>query len=819
MTESSEPVTAQRVLNNRYRITSLIGRGGMADVYLGHDLTLDRKVAVKMLRPDLARDLQFQGRFRREGQSSASLNHPNIVAVYDSGRAEVEDQAHHEIKTPFIVMEYVDGVTLRHILHGNSHFTETIDTADIDDEQTRIAGNSHQAPPPGETEEDVLALGDTGRVHGGEDHLPAAQVGSQLQAKIDHALNKPLSERETAGYMQGILGALGYSHEKGIVHRDIKPSNVMVSQTGQIKVMDFGIARALADSASTMTQSSAVVGTAQYLSPEQARGEVVDHRSDLYSAGCVLFELLTNRPPFQGESPVSVAYQHVREAPPMVRDFNHQVSPAMESVVGKALTKDPALRFQTAEEFDQAIQQALIGIGVDDDEHPTSTMTAIGGRQDFNQVLAAGAVPLDGKLSARTPEDPDLYQDNDQPRERPRRRRGGLILIWTLLILALAGGGTWALVNMLDDPEVSIPDVTGMTEEEAREELTALSLNPTVETEAHPEIEADLAIRTDPEAEAAVEPDSAVVLYISTGPESVLVPDGLQGSSEEEVRDALEEVGLEVGEISQENHPSIEADMLIRTDPDAGSSVAPGTEVDLVLSTGLVEMPGVFNRTRAEARTILENLGLSVATVEDERTDYAEDTVVGQRVDGASVVAGDAIPQGSTVTLVIAVAPEQAPAPVPVPAPAPEPEVEEAPEPDTGADTDQGSEDGDEESPSPSPSPRPELEESPGEDAEEPDNSGNEPGDEDSDPADDSSPAPEESLEAEEPPEANDGGNGDSSRNADGDTDQSPGSSGDNSQSNNGSGGSNGGGNSEDDTSAEEETEDNQGESDVGNGN
>ncbi|MBO0596296.1 serine/threonine protein kinase, partial [Nesterenkonia sp. E16_10] len=311
MTETSEPATAQRVLNNRYRITSLIGRGGMADVYLGHDLTLDRQVAVKMLRPDLARNLQFQGRFRREGQSSASLNHPNIVAVYDSGRAQVEDQAHHEVKTPFIVMEYVDGVTLCHILHGNSHFTETIDTVDIDDEQTRISGNSHHAQPTGETDEtqeDVLALGDTGRVHDGEDHLPAAQVGSQLQSKIDQALNKPLSERETAGYMQGTLGALGYSHEKGIVHRDIKPSNVMVSQTGQIKVMDFGIARALADSASTMTQTSAVVGTAQYLSPEQARGEVVDHRSDLYSAGCVLFELLTNRPPFQGESPVSVAY-------------------------------------------------------------------------------------------------------------------------------------------------------------------------------------------------------------------------------------------------------------------------------------------------------------------------------------------------------------------------------------------------------------------------------------------------------------------------------------------------------------------------------
>lgn len=733
--------TAERVLNSRYRITSLIGRGGMADVYLGHDLTLDRKVAVKMLRPDLARDPQFQGRFRREGQSSASLNHPNIVAVYDSGRAEVEDQSHHEVKTPFIVMEYVDGVTLRHILHGTPRIT---DTADVDDEATRIAATPDAAT---ESEDDVLALGDTGRVRDAEEHLPAAQVGAQLRTKIDQALHTPLSERETAGYMHGILGALGYSHEKGIVHRDIKPSNVMVSQTGAIKVMDFGIARALADSASTMTQTSAVVGTAQYLSPEQARGEVVDHRSDLYSAGCVLFELLTNRPPFQGESPVSVAYQHVREEPPQVSEFNHQVSPAMESVVGKALTKDPALRFQTAEEFNQAIQKALIGIGVDDEDHPTAAMTAVGGRQEFNQVLAAGAAPLAPQLSARTPEDPDLYQSYDQPQERPRRRRGGLILIWTLLILALAGAGTWALMSTLNSSEVSIPDVTGMDEDQAREELTAANLNPSVETEAHPEIEADLAIRTDPEAETTVEPDTAVVLYISTGPESVRVPDGLQGSSEDEVREALEEVGLEVGEISQENHPSIETDMLISTDPESGTSVEPGSEVDLVLSTGLVEMPGVFNRSLTEAQSILENLGLSVATVEDERTDYPAGTVVGQRVGGSSVVAGDTIPQGSTVTLVVAVAPEQAPEP--------EPEEDEATDPE-GEDAQEN-----EESPSPEPeeSPSPEPEESPSESAEESGDPEGGSGEEEADAEQENSEAPEESPQEQESPEANGGAN------------------------------------------------------------
>ncbi|MGJ9426465.1 PASTA domain-containing protein [Nesterenkonia halotolerans] len=691
---------AERILNGRYRISSLIGRGGMADVYMGHDLSLDRKVAVKMLRPDLARDPQFQGRFRREGQSSASLNHPNIVAVYDSGREEVEDQTHHEVKTPYIVMEYVDGVTLRHILHGTPKIT---DTSDVDEEETRVAAGSSPPPPP-EQEEDVLSLGDTGRVHAGEDHLPAHQVGSQLQSKIDHALNKPLSEHETAGYMHGILGALGYSHEKGIVHRDIKPSNVMVSQTGQIKVMDFGIARALADSASTMTQTSAVVGTAQYLSPEQARGEVVDHRSDLYSAGCVLFELLANRPPFQGESPVSVAYQHVREAPPQVSDFNPRVSPAMESVVGKALTKDPARRFQTAEEFNQALQKALIGIGVDDEDHPTAALGAVGGRQDFNQVLAAGAAPMATRLSARTPEDPALYQSYPEPAPRPRRRRGGLILVWTLLILALVGGGTYALMNMLETSEVSIPEVEDVAREEAIAELEDANLTYTLESEPHPEIEEDRAVRTDPASGTTVPADSAVVLYLSAGPESVRVPEDLRGSSEDEVREALEEAGLEVGEVSRENDPEVEADMLISTDPDEGSSVSPGSEVDLILSTGQVEMPGVFNRSRTEAQAILEDLGLSVNAIEDERTDYSAGTVVGQRVNGQSVRAGDDIPQGSQVTLVVAVAPEPEPTP-----------SEDEPE---------------DEEPSEDPSEDPEPSEEPSEDAEGDDAPEDEPADE-----------------------------------------------------------------------------------------
>lgn len=678
--------TEERILNSRYRIESLIGRGGMADVYRGHDLSLDRQVAVKMLRPDLARDPQFQGRFRREAQSSASLNHRNIVGVYDTGRADVEDSHHSQVKTPYIVMEYVDGVTLRHILHGtpSSEDTEDVDEGP-DGEETVVSSPQRDAellsaetppppPPPsrrdqggqsgggsGEDDPDVLALSDTGRVD--TEHGAASEVGEPLQKKIDQALGRPVSEQDAALYMSGILGALQYSHAKGIVHRDIKPSNVMVSRDDEVKVMDFGIARALADSASTMTQTSAVVGTAQYLSPEQARGEVVDHRSDLYSAGCVLFELLTNRPPFRGESPVSVAYQHVREEPPQVSDLNPMVSPAMESVVHRALTKDPARRFQSAEEFDAALQNALHGVAVDAAEVPTGAITAVGAGspagRDFDDVVGAGAAGVGTPLSARTPEDPDVYEQLEEHEEQPRRRRGFAWIFWLLLLIVLLGGGAWALTQMLSTEEVEVPDVEGMERSEAMSELSEVNIEAEVEMVTHDEIEDEHAVGTDPEAGSTVDTGSQVTLHISSGPDEITVPDGLQGETEEAVREALEDVGLEVGEISEENHAEVPEGSLVSTDPEAGTSVPAGSDVDLVLSTGLLTFPGVFGSWHWEATETLEAQGLTVQIDWQETTSHEEGRVIGQSVDGQSVRAGDDVAQVATVVLAVAYEPEE----------------------------------------------------------------------------------------------------------------------------------------------------------------
>ena len=277
-----------QTVGGRYELGDPLGRGGMAEVRRAVDLRLGRAVAVKQLRPDLATDPTFQARFRREAQSAAGLNHPTIVAVYDTGE---EPDPTTGVSIPYIVMELVEGPTLR----------------------------------------DVLRDG-----------------------------RKILPERALE-LTSGVLDALGYSHRAGIIHRDIKPANVMLTTNGTVKVMDFGIARAVADTSATMTQTAAVIGTAQYLSPEQARGETVDARSDLYSTGCLLYELLTGRPPFTGDSPVSVAYQHVREAPVPPSQIDPEIGPDIDAIVLKSLAKDPADRYQSAREMKADITRVLAG--------------------------------------------------------------------------------------------------------------------------------------------------------------------------------------------------------------------------------------------------------------------------------------------------------------------------------------------------------------------------------------------------------------------------------------------------------------------------
>src|SRR6476659_2570120 len=268
-------MTTPQHLSDRYELGEILGFGGMSEVHLARDLRLHRDVAIKVLRADLARDPSFYLRFRREAQNAAALNHPTIVAVYDTGEAETPNGP-----LPYIVMEFVDGVTLRDIVHTDG----------------------------------------------------------------------PMESQRAIEVIADACQALNFRHQHGIIHRDVKPANIMISKNNAVKVMDFGIARALADSHS-VTQTAAVIGTAQYLSPEQARGEAVDARSDVYSLGCVLYEILTGEPPFTGDSPVAVAYQHVREDPVPPSARHNDISPELDAVVLKALAKNPDTRYQSAAEM------------------------------------------------------------------------------------------------------------------------------------------------------------------------------------------------------------------------------------------------------------------------------------------------------------------------------------------------------------------------------------------------------------------------------------------------------------------------------------
>ncbi|GAA1657754.1 putative serine/threonine-protein kinase [Citricoccus zhacaiensis] len=655
----------QRILNGRYEVGDLIGRGGMADVFQGRDQKLGRKVAIKLMRPDLARDPQFQSRFRREAQSSAALNHPNIVSVFDTGEERFEDGAYQGVACPFMVMEFVDGRTLRDLLRHD----------------------------------DVT---------------------------VDQAIE----------WTSGVLAALNYSHEEGIVHRDIKPANIMVTKSGAVKVMDFGIARALSDSAATMTQTQAVVGTAQYLSPEQARGESVDSRSDLYSAGCLLFELLTGRPPFVGDSAVAVAYQHVREEPPVPSTLNPTVSPALDSVVSRALSKDREDRFQSGLEFRASLNRAAEQPDAGPAQHSSRSAAAgdrSGGVADASAGSAAGsaagaaagaaavgrypdgateamtAVPprpegetramaavgndsgsgpgterytgfpgdrysgqQAGGLSAPTAATPPAPPENtrhpldldDEPRPGgpPKKRKAHRVWVPILVVILALGAvaGGWFLMEELnrrtvEANQVTVPSVAEMTQIEAQNALTSAELRPILEEVHDDEIQRDLAVGTEPASGTVVQKNQEITLLISIGPEQVEIPADLAGQSEATARDTLEGLGLSISSVRYVPSADVPRDRLVGTSPELGATVRSGSSVELQMSSGNVGVPNLVGLTREEAQAALQDLGLQMTVSEVEREAPVEPgTVVGQEQPE-----GTEVPQDSSVTVEVAKAPEE----------------------------------------------------------------------------------------------------------------------------------------------------------------
>jgi serine/threonine-protein kinase len=472
-----------QLLGGRYALGEMIGTGGMADVFIGDDTRLNRKVAIKVLRRDLARDPSFVARFRKEALAAGGLNHSGIVSVYDSGE---------ENNSPYIVMELITGESLRQLL----------------------------------------------------------QKGVIPQAR---ALE----------IVEGILQALEYSHKEGIVHRDIKPGNIMITDSGDIKVMDFGIARATDDIGATMTNTWNVVGTAQYLSPEQATGEMADGRSDLYSLGCLMYELLTGRPPFTGDTPVSIAYQHVSSPITPASQVKPGLSTDIDRMLEVVLSKDPNNRYQDATAMLADLQRVIKG-------EPVTTK--------IQKVF-------------------------------PRRK---LISTLSAIIAGVVLVGAGVFFSSESSAPLTVPNVVGLTEAEARALLGNFNVN--ISTAPDPRIPIDRVASQIPLATTNAEKGSSVTLTISSGPGNTTVPTGLVGISLEAARNILTAAGLLIAQtqpVDSDQAPGV----VLSVTPEPGTTITAGSGVVLQIASGNVQVPSLVGVTEIQARTLLVQAGFLVREI------------------------------------------------------------------------------------------------------------------------------------------------------------------------------------------------------------
>jgi serine/threonine protein kinase/beta-lactam-binding protein with PASTA domain len=573
-------MTQPRLLGGRYELDGVVGRGGMAEVYRARDIRLDRIVAIKTLRADLARDPIFQARFRREAQSAASLNHPSIVAVYDTG----EDMA-TGVPVPYIVMEYVDGRTVRDLL----------------------------------------------------------QEGHRL-----------LPERSLE-IIDGVLRALDYSHQAGIVHRDIKPGNVMVTRNGDIKVMDFGIARAMSDAQATMTQTAQVIGTAQYLSPEQARGERVDARSDLYSAGCLLYELLTGRPPFTGDSPVAIAYQHVRENPVPPSRVDPDVPSWADAIVLKAMAKSPDDRYQTAADMRADLQRAASGMPVSA-APPTRFDNYPRTQRMGNSAMMAGTTQI-------PPVEDYDYAGGDYDQ---RERNGGGSHRWipwvlglVLVIGVVAGVAYYLLAG--GGKTYAVPLVNGEPLAQAQTAIKAAHLRSTPVNQASGTVRKGYVITTNP-PEGNNEPAGTLVtLYVSSGAAPVTVPN-VVGNTETQAETTLQNAGFKVN-VNPNPGSTQPAGTVLSQNPSGGTAL-PDSTVTITVSGGAVTVPPVVGDSQATASSILTTAGFQVVVQQGSGpAQYAAGTVFAQQPASGNATKGSKV----TIFVQAAATPSASPSASPTP--------------------------------------------------------------------------------------------------------------------------------------------------------
>ena len=549
------------LIGDRYQLGNSIGTGGMSDVYVATDTLLGREVAVKMLKIDMARDENFRQRFRKEAQNSARLNHPNIVAVYDTGETLVEG-----ISIPYIVMEHIRGRDLRAIVREEG----------------------------------------------------------------------PLRPEKAAELLFPVTLALEASHESGIIHRDVKPANIMVTNTGSVKVMDFGIARALDDSTAAMTQTSAVIGTAQYLSPEQARGKSADARSDIYALGCVMYEAVTGTPPFEGETPFAVAYQHVQEdpEPPSARiaDLSESEAVNVDSVILTAMAKHPADRYQSAFEMAADLERL---------EHGAVTEAA---RSHLDETeLPDDAAPV---------AEQSRYEQHRQKTQKTGNT-GMKILAILMAAVMLLGGGAFAFNKVRNDPEeeaandmVFVPKVVGKKREEAVQELEKLGLLVTVNEAPHPDVPRGEVLSTNPTEGSQLQKGTPITVTVSSGREVTDVPD-VSNLSPQDAAAELEKAGLKLDDdIKREHSDTVPEGVIMSQQPAAGSQLSKGSKVSVTVSNGRekVKVPSLEGMNVSQAESVLSSLGLESTTVEVDSLKPKDEVlaVAGQ---------GEEVDRGTTIEL------------------------------------------------------------------------------------------------------------------------------------------------------------------------
>lgn len=554
-----------RVFNERYKITERIGIGGMAEVYKAQDQVLGRTVAVKVMLPQYAADPEFTARFKQEAASAANLQSPYIVNVYDWGQ---------DGGTYFIVMEYVRGTDLKTAV------------------QQRGAINQRKV----------------------------AEIGSQ------------------------VCQALSVAHGQDIMHRDIKPQNIMVQPDGNVKVMDFGIARA---KNSVKAKTSSVLGTAHYISPEQAQGKELDGASDMYSLGCVLYEAATGQLPFDGPDAVSVAMRQVNEAPLPPSQVKPDISPDLEAIIMKAMEKNPANRFQTVRDMKHALDDFLMGrplnlAGAGVASAPTSVMgtaPAIMGAEGGTAVMQPLTPGNSGPMQQAT-----SFRMNDESEKKSRKKTVGIVIGLIAGIIAIA-----AVAMALIGGEAKVPNVVGQTQDSAVQAIEAAGyVVGDVTEEYSADVVAGRVCRQDPGADSALEKGGKVNIVISKGVEKGSIPD-LSGMTAEQAEKAIKDAGY-TPQYAGNEASEADADTVSKQDPAAGKEADKGTTVKYWISTGPedIEVPNVVGYDQASAKSTLEKAGFTVSVATGSYSDeYAEGEVMSQTPNGGK------LGKGETVTITV----------------------------------------------------------------------------------------------------------------------------------------------------------------------